>query len=112
MRRMYGSTTPMEPSIFLREIDRDSLRIVGLPPRGFEVPGKGRGKKPTGKARSSDEYWQKGDKVYHDDYGYGEVREIRDSEDGPVVRVFFEHGGEVRFLSNHQGRNFTRIRGE
>ena len=104
MRRMYGSTVSMEPSLFLREIDNDCLRIVGSLPYGFK---RGNNKK---REASSDEYWRRGDKVYHDDYGYGEVREIRDSEDGPVVRVFFEHGGDIRFLSQHQGRNFTRIR--
>jgi DNA helicase-2/ATP-dependent DNA helicase PcrA len=111
MRRMYGSTMPMEPSVFLREIDPDSLRIVGSPPYGFSVARKSSSKKQP-KAPVTDEYWRKGDKVYHDDYGYGEVREIRDSDEGPVVRVCFENGGEVRFLSHHQGRNFTRIRGE
>ena len=110
MRRMYGSTASMEPSLFLREIDKDCLRIVGSAPYGFAAPGKGNSRKSAGTTSSADEYWQRGDKVFHDDYGYGEVREIRDSEDGPVVRVCFENGGEVRFLSQHQGRNFTRIR--
>ena len=106
MRRLFGSISIMEPSLFLNEIDREALRIVGKTPPGFikaEAKSGGTRKDPSG-------YWQKGDRVYHDDYGYGEVREIRDSEDGPVVRVCFENGGEVRFLENHQGRNFTRIR--
>jgi DNA helicase-2/ATP-dependent DNA helicase PcrA len=124
MRRMYGNTMSMKPSVFLKEINKEALKVIGLPPSGFETPEmaimrhKGQtsqrtasGKK-NGANSSSDEYWRKGDKVYHDDYGYGEVREVRDSEDGPVVRVFFENGGEVRFLSDHQGRNYTRIRGE
>jgi DNA helicase-2/ATP-dependent DNA helicase PcrA len=123
MRRMYGSTMPMQPSVFLREIDKDALKVIGLVPSGFETPEMAvmrrkvqtsrtaNGKKSSADS-SSDEYWQKGDRVFHDDYGYGEVREVRDSEDGPVVRVFFENGGEIRFLSEHQGRNFTRIREE
>jgi DNA helicase-2/ATP-dependent DNA helicase PcrA len=123
MRRMYGSTMPMQPSVFLREIDKEALKVIGLAPNGFETPEmavmrriaqttQSAGGKKNGANPSSDEYWQKGDRVFHDDYGYGEVREVRDSEDGPVVRVFFENGGEIRFLSEHQGRNFTRIRGE
>jgi len=61
---------------------------------------------------SASGYWQKGDRVFHDDYGYGEVREVRDSEDGPIVRVHFPNSGDIRFLEDHQGRNFTRIRGD
>jgi DNA helicase-2/ATP-dependent DNA helicase PcrA len=115
MRRMYGRLEYMEPSIFLREIDKDCLRIVGSAPRGFKVssvPSSTRSgsKKGSGKTSPSDGYWRKGDRVYHDDYGYGEVREIRNSEVGPIVRAYFENCGEIQFLSLHQGRNFTRIR--
>jgi DNA helicase-2/ATP-dependent DNA helicase PcrA len=35
MRRMYGNTMPMFPSVFLHEIDREYLRIVGDPPYVF-----------------------------------------------------------------------------
>jgi DNA helicase-2/ATP-dependent DNA helicase PcrA len=59
---------------------------------------------------SSDGRWALGDRVYHDDNGYGEVIEIRESgEDGPVIRVRFDTGRELRFLSLHQSSNFTKI---
>jgi DNA helicase-2/ATP-dependent DNA helicase PcrA len=35
MRRMYGNTMPMFPSVFLHEIDRDDLHIVGDAPYIF-----------------------------------------------------------------------------
>ncbi|MDR1326058.1 MAG: ATP-dependent helicase [Treponema sp.] len=35
LRRMYGHTMPMFPSVFLHEIDREGLRIVGDPPYAF-----------------------------------------------------------------------------
>ena len=110
-RRMYGATSGMEASVFLREIDRDVLRIIGSAPNGFTAQGLPRGTAlPANKSKTiPDCGWKRGDRVYNDDYGYGEVREIRDSEEGPVVRVYFENGGEVRFLALHQGRNFTRI---
>jgi DNA helicase-2/ATP-dependent DNA helicase PcrA len=131
VRRMYGRTSPMEPSLFLREMDRDAVRIIGAAPYGFagSTPA-GRASREAGgragrawtvyggsagshgqraRVRSSDGRWQVGDRVFHDDHGYGAVTEIRESEDGPVVRVHFETGEEKRFLSLHQSSRFTKI---
>jgi DNA helicase-2/ATP-dependent DNA helicase PcrA len=119
MRRMYGRFTPMEPSLFLAEADRAALRVVGRAPYSF----KGRdvstggvssgGASPGGRTRapgaSSDGRWRLGDRVFHDDQGYGAVTEIRETEDGPVIRVGFDTGKEVRFLSLHQSSRYTKI---
>jgi DNA helicase-2/ATP-dependent DNA helicase PcrA len=119
MRRMFGRTMPMEPSIVLREIDREGLRVIGKGPYGFAVSSKAGTDRPDstggvpGKAgkitRSSDGRWQIGDKVFHDDQGYGAVAEIKEGEDGPVVKVCFETGHEIRFLSMYQSSRFTKI---
>jgi DNA helicase-2/ATP-dependent DNA helicase PcrA len=110
-RRMYGRTSPMEPSLFLREIDRNALRIIGKLPPGFgsyrshqESVGL---RKP---AKSSDGRWTLGDRVFHDDHGYGSITQIMEGEDGPVVKVVFETGYELRFLSLHQSSRFTKIK--
>jgi DNA helicase-2/ATP-dependent DNA helicase PcrA len=134
LRRMFGRTMPMEPSLFLREIDRNALRIIGSPPYGFArssgaapsrrsssqggfaggriipFPGSS-GASPDSKAAktSSDGRWQVGNRVFHDDHGYGAVTEIRESDEGPVVRVQFETGKELRFLSLHQSSRFVKI---
>jgi DNA helicase-2/ATP-dependent DNA helicase PcrA len=120
MRRMYGRTVSSEPSVFLREIDRDCLRIIGKAPWGFAAPAR----RPAGNGGfgggtgwgdgdrrddGEDRDWRRGDRLYHDDYGYGAVVEVRDSEEGPVVRAQFETGKDIRFLSRHQGSRFTRI---
>ncbi|MDR1617767.1 MAG: ATP-dependent helicase, partial [Treponema sp.] len=100
MRRIYGRTTASEPGIFLREIDRDSLRIIGNAPWDFVSPARpagrpaergggfggeaGRGGEDTGEGGRD---WRRGDRLYHDDYGYGAVVEVRDGEEGPVVRA-------------------------
>ncbi|GHV94924.1 DNA helicase [Spirochaetia bacterium] len=137
MRRMYGKTMPAEPSLFLREIDKSGLRIIGDIPYGFpggaarqppawERDGGGYGnsyggnsyggnRKQSNAGRGSDSDaerkagWRRGDRLFHDDYGYGAVMEVRDSEDGPVVRVLFETGKELRFLSEQQGAKFMKI---
>ncbi|MDR0878192.1 MAG: ATP-dependent helicase [Treponema sp.] len=112
VRRVFGRTMPMEPSLFLREIDRSALRIIGNAPYGFAglTPGGGYGNaRYGGKPAAAIDGWSQGDRLYHDDHGYGAVADVRDSEDGPVVRVLFETGKEVRFLSRHQGSRFMKI---
>ncbi|MDR1950389.1 MAG: ATP-dependent helicase [Spirochaetaceae bacterium] len=119
-RRIFGRTMPTEPSIFLREADKSALRIIGEAPYGFAgrrgasgLQG-GRTGAPSGKAsgealRSSDGRWRTGERLFHDDHGYGWITEIRESEDGPIVRVRFETGKELRFLSLHQSSRFMKV---
>jgi DNA helicase-2/ATP-dependent DNA helicase PcrA len=128
MRRIYGRTAPAAPSLFLRELDKKSVRIIGSVPRGFgslhtssasrtdmeynayngtsrtEIP-----HKRTDVTAEKKAGWRRGERVFHDDYGYGAVTEVRDSEDGPVVKVCFETGKELRFLSECQGTAFVKV---
>jgi DNA helicase-2/ATP-dependent DNA helicase PcrA len=117
MRRSFGSVRPAEPSLFLREADPAAFRVVGKAPPGFALP-RHRGDGP-GTARragvsgglqvSSDGRWQLGNRLFHDDYGYGAVTGIRESDEGPVVLVRFETGQELRFLSHVQGAKFMKV---
>jgi DNA helicase-2/ATP-dependent DNA helicase PcrA len=116
VRRMYGRTAPMDPSLFLREIDKSSLRIIGTVPYGFAKDPASR-KEPfrsfqEKRAGSSDGRWQVGGRLFHDDYGYGGVAEIRETEDGPVILARFDTGKELRFLSLHQSSRITKIEEE
>jgi DNA helicase-2/ATP-dependent DNA helicase PcrA len=114
-RRLYGRGQSAEPSLFLREIDPSVLRVLGNSPYGFGAsPGAG----PSGRVPAAETEdrgnaaggaWRRGDRVYHDDYGYGGVAAVRESEDGPVVELIFESGKTLRFLSSSQGRSITRI---
>jgi DNA helicase-2/ATP-dependent DNA helicase PcrA len=116
-RRMFGRTIHMEPSLFLTEVDQRELRIIGSRPPSFgmrELPRRAiptglhsSGRKPT---VSSDGRWTLGDRVFHSDHGYGSVTHIRESGDGPVVKVFFETGHEKSFLSLHQSSHYTKIK--
>ncbi|MDR0444013.1 MAG: ATP-dependent helicase [Treponema sp.] len=125
VRRMYGRTMPSNPSVFLREIDRSCLRITGEKSYGY-----GTGQRPPWEQNSDtsgatySRYaqtsqrendaekkagWRRGQRLFHDDHGYGAVMEVRDSEDGPIVRVRFDTGRETRFLSEHQGRAYEKM---
>jgi DNA helicase-2/ATP-dependent DNA helicase PcrA len=122
MRRIFGRSQPMEPSLFLRETAGDGkkplLRVLGNAPFGFRRTaqtaarpsfGGGFSGARTRGRRSSDGRWAVGDRLFHDDYGYGAVIEIRESgEDGPVVLVHFDTGKELRFLSACQSGHFTK----
>ncbi|MDR2479434.1 MAG: ATP-dependent helicase [Treponema sp.] len=115
IRRMYGRTMPSEPSLFLREIDKACLRIIGNAPYGFaDGSGGGRGSHAWNRAggieSESDAGWRRGERLFHDDYGYGMVMDVRGSEEGPVVRVQFETGKELRFLGDYQGAAFLKIK--
>jgi DNA helicase-2/ATP-dependent DNA helicase PcrA len=123
MRRMFGRTMPMEPSLFLGEADKKALRVLGKAPYGFtkrgaasenygsRFPGGAQAKAPAVRLKSvsSDGRWKVGDRVFHDDQGYGAVTEIRESDEGPVIRVKFETGKDTRFLSLHQSSKYTKI---
>jgi len=116
-RRMFGRTVHVEPSLFLNEVDQKALRIIGSKPPGFGTRSfqgnatpagfRNAGKKPS---VSSDGRWTLGDRVFHSDHGYGSVIQIREGEDGPVVKVYFETGHEKSFLSQHQSSNYTKIK--
>ncbi|MCL1931820.1 MAG: ATP-dependent helicase [Treponema sp.] len=117
VRRMFGKTMQMYPSMFLGEVDKDCLRSIGNAPRSF---GAGRRPHPWDEAHPKDEGhaetdiervsgWRRGQRLFHDDYGYGAVVKVEESDDGPVVRVQFETGRETRFLSEHQGSAYVKI---
>ncbi|MCL2191402.1 MAG: ATP-dependent helicase [Treponema sp.] len=111
MRPMFGRTVPVEPSVFLHEIDKSCMRIVGDAPRGFGGRiSQGAGQKRTAETEAETlSGWRRGQRLFHDDHGYGSVLEVRDSDDGPIVRVRFETGDERQFLSEHQGSAFEKI---
>jgi len=122
LRRMYGRTMPSGPSQFLREIPADAVRVLGRGTQGFTATGSDR-LVPRGRAGtsgygdpvapvkrvSSDGRWELGARLFHDDYGYGAVAQIRETDDGPVVLARFESGQEVKFLSKYQSSRFMRI---
>jgi DNA helicase-2/ATP-dependent DNA helicase PcrA len=126
-RRMYGKITQAEPSLFLREIDRNCLQINELTPaQGVSAPQYanrrsfvGRNFNPlnpqslhaSGANTELEERagWRRGQRLFHEDHGYGAVMEVKDSDDGPIVRVRFDSGQDKIFLSEYQGRAYEKI---
>ncbi|MDR0390029.1 MAG: ATP-dependent helicase [Spirochaetaceae bacterium] len=128
-RRLYGRSQPLSPSAFLHEIDRSCLSVKGQAPPPFvsssdesRIPGYTYGGADYGAydrphnsgrnlrqpVKSADGRWQLGDRLFHDDYGYGGVTGIRQSEDGSVVEVRFETGRELHFISEYQSSRFMK----
>jgi len=139
-RRMYGKTAQMQPSLFLREIDRNCLQINKLSaPRNFIAPQYSGGRSFIGRnfnplnpqnlhSSGASSYgrisgansganteleersgWRRGQRLFHEDHGYGAVMGVKDSDDGPVVHVRFDSGQDKRFLSDYQGRSYEKI---
>ncbi|GHV19697.1 DNA helicase [Spirochaetia bacterium] len=119
-RRVFGQRMNQTPSLFLREADKTQIRITGNVPFGFlSARSTDAGSWAHGNAVvtaapkkniSSDGRWQQGDTVFHDDNGYGEVIKITESDDGPVIKVKFQTGREVQFLSMVQSSSFMKIK--
>jgi len=118
-RRMFGRTAQMQPSLFLREIDKSCLKNENVkqhfgnfnpysrqPAGNFNTFNLQSTANTELEERSG---WRRGQRLFHDSHGYGAVMEVKDSDDGPVVRVRFDNGKETLFLSEIQGRAFEKI---
>ncbi|MCL2759402.1 MAG: ATP-dependent helicase [Treponema sp.] len=123
-RRMYGRTAQMQPSLFLHEIDKSCLQVVNMtwnekhdglikiPRRTFNPLNTQNMITPSSAVNKELEKragWRRGQRLFHEDYGYGAVMEINGSDDGPVVRVRFDSGKDSRFLSEIQGRAYEKV---
>ncbi|MCL2215118.1 MAG: ATP-dependent helicase [Treponema sp.] len=123
-RRMFGKTIQASPSIFLREIDKSCLNEYGSTgkinygyvnrPQSFNAFNlRSINETASGNSQISDAEersgWRRGQRIFNDNYGYGAVMEVKDSEDGPLVRVRFDNGHEKRFLSEIQGRAYEKV---
>ncbi len=109
-RRMYGHIEYLQPSRFLYEMPRDSMRVIGNAPRAF-VNG-------TARARTTAEteshplaaQWPKGMRVYHDEYGYGWITSGEAVNGEYAITVRFESGGAKRFLPAYQRASLMPVK--
>ena len=57
------------------------------------------------------EKWKRGSRVYHDDWGYGQIVSSDTSDDGEfVIAVQFESGAKKRFMPEYQSHSLMLVR--
>ncbi|MBP5438138.1 MAG: UvrD-helicase domain-containing protein [Treponema sp.] len=105
IRRLYGRTNYMQPSPFLYELEKGSVRVLGQQPFAFQGAydaGSGTSSSATYSDPIAKKY-RKGAMVYHDDWGHGQIVSGDFTADGEyVVTVNFETGGSKKFLPKYQ----------
>lgn len=97
-RRMYGKLSYMEPSRFLAEIDSGLVDVIGQSIASFASP-----------ADEEAALWKCGQRLFHDDYGYGYVVQSRQSGSELVITVQFENGSQKRFFPVYQKSQLFRV---
>jgi DNA helicase II / ATP-dependent DNA helicase PcrA len=122
MRRMYGRTDYMEPSPFLLETGRDTLKVLGHAPSSFRMnesddgfKGGDYGKNGLSDPRTAknplEAKFCKGARVYHDDYGYGQIIKTDLSGEGEyVVTIQFESGEKKKFMPEYQAKSLMVVK--
>ena len=118
-RRMYGHLEFMDMSPFLREIDPEHVTIIcskGQEQRKRQLMSKVHGKNGLsnfsfgGNDPIAKEY-RRGVKIYHDDYGYGEIVGSGETEQGEYkITVMFETGERKTFLPKYSKKSLEIIR--
>ena len=131
-RRMYGRTIQTLPSLFLREIDKNTLQTDDRrkrtplntfvtysnqfnnfqpPKRVSNVPAYANTLANVSKDADLEKRagYKRGDRILHDHHGFGGVVKLKDSDEGPIVYVRFDSGKEVFFNSEKYGRAFEKI---
>ena len=97
-RRMYGKLSYMEPSRFLAEIDSGLVDVIGQSIASFASP-----------VDEEAALWKCGQRLFHDDYGYGYVVQSRQSGGKLVITVQFENGSQKRFFPEYQKSQLFRV---
>ena len=97
-RRMYGKLSYMEPSRFLAEIDSGLVDVIGQSIVSFASP-----------VDEEAALWKCGQRLFHDDYGYGYVVQSRQSGGKLVITVQFETGSQKRFFPEYQRAQLFRV---
>ena len=107
-RRSFGRTEPMMPSRFLTEAG-DTFKAAGRIPSFLR--GQGGGMPEFDSERDElVKKWARGTRVFHDDYGYGEIINCDAKNAEVVITVKFETGASKKFLPKYQGRRLDIIK--
>jgi DNA helicase-2/ATP-dependent DNA helicase PcrA len=99
-RRLYGRTEHMLPSPFLSELG-DTVKILGRKPSPFRDYS-GFNDSPQQSDDPLVQKWCRGTRIYHDDFGYGQIVNTVTKDDNYVITVQFENGGRKCFMPRYQ----------
>ncbi|MCK9170325.1 MAG: ATP-dependent helicase [Treponema sp.] len=115
-RRLYGRTEYMEPSPFIQEAG-NVFKVLGKTQQrryGMSAAGMYRNTGVNVNSVKAEELalkWSRGTKVYHDDWGYGQIITGRVSDDGEfVITVQFESGEKKKFMPEYQAHSLMIIK--
>ena len=112
-RRLYGRSEFMEPSPFLFEAGDKPFRVLGEKPLSYQYQVEGKEEITGGFEAEADENksrWSVGTRIFHDDYGYGQIVRSKIEEGELVISVLFENGGTKRFLPEFQKSSLKIIK--
>lgn len=110
-RYMYGSLAFMRPSPFLTEA-APAFSIIGKKPYSFATSGYGKYSSFAanyGNKSYLAEKWTKGTKIYHDDFGYGEIQSAYFTKGEYKIEVRFPEGTKT-FLPEYQSKSLQIIK--
>ncbi len=94
-RMLYGRTEEALPSRFLEELPRDHIEVEGAE-----------------KAAPVQSDYPPGTRIYHEDYGVGEVISNVENSGHLVIMVRFETGQSMTFLPEFSGYQLEKLGGE
>ena len=97
-RMLYGRTEQASASRFLQELPEDHIEV-----RGDAAP------KVPGAVPGSE--WPPGTRIYHEDYGVGEVIRNMENSGHLVIQVAFESGHTMTFLPEFSGYQLEKLGG-
>lgn len=112
-RRLYGRTEYMEPSVFIKEAG-DVFKVLGRDVRRqpvFGMAGNTGGSINSVNGGELAQKWRSGTRVYHDDWGYGQIISGSVSGEGEfVITVQFESGGKKKFMPEYQAHSLMIVK--
>jgi DNA helicase-2/ATP-dependent DNA helicase PcrA len=112
-RRLYGRTEYMEPSVFIKEAG-DVFKVLGRDVRRqpvFGMAGNTGGSVNSVNGGELAQKWRSGTRVYHDDWGYGQIISGSVSGEGEfVITVQFESGGKKKFMPEYQAHSLMIVK--
>jgi len=112
VRRLYGRTEYMQPSQFLMEAGPGVFKVLGTPPAAY-MSAAGNRDGMAGASDISDPLavkWCTGTRIYHDDYGYGQIVHTARRSGEYVITVRFENGNTAQFLPRYQAHSLLIVK--